>query len=331
MLTSHAHILKGRFCTSTGRGAAQVLIISYETLRGHAYAITGSLGLCICDEGHRLKNSENQTYRALTKLNTQRRIILSGTPVQNELLEYYSLVEFVNPKLLGSAAEFRKRFEIPILRSRDAFATDDEQKLGRTRLQEMVELVNRCLIRRTSDLLSKYLPPKIEAVVCCKLTEVQRLMYQRLIATQASDRASKEKGKGTGTSLAFITHLKKLCTHPELIYDKVLAREPGFAELADLFPANFRPDQVQPEFSGKVMVVDGILAMLKSTTGEKVVLISNYTQTLDMFEKLCQHRRYKFVRLDGSLSIKKRQKVVDRFNDPASEEFIFMLSKCSLS
>ena len=73
-------------------------------------------------------------------------------------------------------------------------------------------------------------------------------------------------------------------------------------------------------------MLDYILAMTKSMSNDKVVLVSNYTQTLDLFEKLCRLRRYQFVRLDGSMTIRKRQKIVDRFNDPTGGDFIFMLS-----
>lgn len=78
--------------------------------------------------------------------------------------------------------------------------------------------------------------------------------------------------------------------------------------------------------SGKLMVLDTLLASIKSTTTDKIVLVSNYTQTLDLFEKLCRKRVYRYVRLDGTMTIKKRAKVVDSFNNPASGDFIFMLS-----
>ena len=78
--------------------------------------------------------------------------------------------------------------------------------------------------------------------------------------------------------------------------------------------------------SGKLAVLDCLLAYVKACTDDKVVLVSNYTQTLDLFERLCQLRGYASVRLDGSMTIKKRAKIVDRFNDPVNPEFIFMLS-----
>lgn len=137
----------------------------------------------------------------------------AGTPIQNDLLEYFSLVHFCNPGLLGTTADFRRKFENPILRGRDSVATEKvsegndvclhhvflfnipvsarffsdffsltflfmvpwlkDHKLGLERLAEMSQIVNRCIIRRTNDILSKYLPPKVETVVCCRMTPMQ--------------------------------------------------------------------------------------------------------------------------------------------------------------
>lgn len=136
-------------------------------------------------QGHRLKNSENQTYQALMGLKAKRRVLLSGTPIQNDLLEYFSLVHFVNEGLLGSAQEFRKKFEIPILRGQDACATPKEREAAIKCLEELAQLVNRCLIRRTSSLLTKYLPVKFEMVICVKLTPLQRELYKNFISCEA--------------------------------------------------------------------------------------------------------------------------------------------------
>lgn len=94
--------LEGFMNQRGARVPSPILIISYETFRLHVGVLQkGSVGLVICDEGHRLKNSENQTYQALDSLNTSRRVLISGTPIQNDLLEYFSLVHFVNSGLLG--------------------------------------------------------------------------------------------------------------------------------------------------------------------------------------------------------------------------------------
>eukprot|EP00092_Neocalanus_flemingeri_P002665 GFUD01002853.1.p1 GENE.GFUD01002853.1~~GFUD01002853.1.p1 ORF type:complete len:758 (-),score=233.91 GFUD01002853.1:204-2477(-) len=309
-----------------------ILIISYETFRLHAAVLhMGEVGLLLCDEGHRLKNCENQTYRALMGIKCKRRVLLSGTPIQNDLLEYFSLVHFVNEGLLGTAQEFRKKFEIPILRGRDADATDATASRGQEVLKEMADIVNRSIIRRTQALLSKYLPVKVEQVVCCRLTPLQSDIYQAFCNSDSIRRSMRAEGgevKMTSSSLAAITSLKKLVNHPDLVYPACKQQKEGFETAAGFFPPGHDPDKarLRPELSGKLTVLDCLLAVVKSTSTDKIVLVSNYTQTLDMFEKLCHLRNYGYVRLDGSMTIKKRAKVVEEFNDPSSTQFVFMLS-----
>jgi len=323
--------LSGFMNTYGRRPANPILIISYETFRLHASVLhTSEVGLVLCDEGHRLKNHENQTYSALMGLKCKRRVLLSGTPIQNDLLEYFSLIHFVNEGILGTSADFRRRFELPILRGRDADATDADHTKGVERLQEMAGIVNKCIIRRTQALLSKYLPVKVEQVLVCKLTQLQNDIYTSFCNSDTIRRSLRaENGsKMTSSSLAAITSLKKLVNHPDLVYPACREAKEGFENAAQYYPANYDPDKgrLRPELSGKLSILDCLLAVVKSTTTDKVVLVSNYTQTLDMFQRLCSLRNYGFVRLDGSMSIKKRAKVVDEFNDPTSSQFIFMLS-----
>ncbi|XP_059777864.1 DNA repair and recombination protein RAD54-like [Balaenoptera ricei] len=318
--------LEGFMNQRGARVPSPILIISYETFRLHVGVLRrGSVGLVICDEGHRLKNSENQTYQALDSLNTSRRVLISGTPIQNDLLEYFSLVHFVNSGILGTAQEFKKHFELPILKGRDAAASEEDRHLGEERLRELISIVNRCLIRRTSDILSKYLPVKIEQVVCCRLTPLQTELYKRFLR-QAKPAEELREGSMSVSSLSSITSLKKLCNHPALIYDKCVEEEDGFEGTLDVFPPGYSSKALEPQLSGKMLVLDYILAVTRSCSSDKVVLVSNYTQTLDLFEKLCRARRYLYVRLDGTMSIKKRAKVVERFNNPSSPDFVFMLS-----
>ncbi|KAK7925143.1 hypothetical protein WMY93_007453 [Mugilogobius chulae] len=279
----------------------------------HAHVLhRGAVGLIICDEGHRLKNAENQTYAALQRMNAQRRVLISGTPIQNDLLEYFSLVHFVNAGILGTAHEFKRRFEIPILKGRDAEASDKERQKEK---RELILIVNRCLIRRTSDILSKYLPEKLEQVVCCRLTPLQTQLYRHFL-NQAGPAEKLQQSEGKMETVQ----------PPALVYDKCVEGESGFQGALELFPTNYSSKSLEPHLSGKMLVLDYILAITKSTTNDKVVLVSNYTQTLDLFEKLFRSRKYLYVRLDGTMSIKKRAKMVERFNDPSSPEFIFMLS-----
>uniref|UniRef100_A0A8D8TTW0 DNA repair and recombination protein RAD54-like n=2 Tax=Cacopsylla melanoneura TaxID=428564 RepID=A0A8D8TTW0_9HEMI len=309
-----------------------ILVISYETFRSHASVLhKNEVGLVLCDEGHRLKNCESQTYQALMGLKAKRRVLLSGTPIQNDLLEYFSLVHFVNQGILGTAQEFRKHYEIPILRGQDSCATDAERSKSKERLEQLIGIVNRCLIRRTSALLSKYLPMKTEQVVCIKMTELQKTLYTNLIKSDAVRRTVKEdqNTKLGMTALSSITSLKKLSNHPDLVMDKIQTKSDGFEKALSILPegylASYKSGKLLIELSAKLMVLDTMLAVIKMTTDDKIVLVSNYTQTLDLFERLSKLRSYKYVRLDGSMTIKKRAKVVDSFNKTA-DEFIFMLS-----
>lgn len=312
-----------RWCEAKGRQVtAPVMIVSYETLRGLTDHIGETeVGLLLCDEGHRLKNSESLTVQTLDKLNVKRRVILSGTPIQNDLSEYFSLLNFANPDLLGSRLEFRKNFELAILKGRDAGASDKEKEEGDKKLSELSALVSRFIIRRTNDLLSKYLPVKYEHVVFCRMAPFQLALYRHFITSPEIKRLLRGQGS---QPLKAINILKKLCNHPSLL------QLPGDLEGSEsCFPEGFNPRDrrsVHPEYSGKMLVLERFLQSIRANTTDKIVLISNYTQTLDVFANMCRANRWGHFRLDGSMGIGKRQKLVDQFNDPEGKEFIFLLS-----
>lgn len=316
-----------QWAIASGRAVTRpVIIVSYETLRLNVDVLKHTkIGLLFCDEGHCLKNSDSNTFSALNSLNVSRRVILTGTPIQNDLTEYFSLTSFANPDLLGSRLEFRKRFEIPILRGRDADASEADRKRGDECTTELLGVVNKFLIRRTNDILSKYLPVKYEHVVFCNLAPFQLDLYNYFITSP--DIQALLRGKGS-QPLKAINILKKLCNHPDLL---TLTEDLPGSEAC--YPPRYVPKEVRgrdrevnPEFSGKMQVLDRMLARIHQDTNDKIVLISNYTSTLDLFERLCRSRQYGCLRLDGTMNVNKRQKLVDRFNDPDGDEFVFLLS-----
>jgi DNA repair and recombination RAD54-like protein len=150
-----------------------VLIASYETLRTHIARLTKYKDCCdllVCDEAHRLKNRENQTSMALASLPVKRRVLLTGTPMQNDLEEFFAMVDFTNPGVLGTQEEFRKNMLYPILRGREPDA-NEKQKQRMTECQlEMSTIVNDFILRRVNTLNAQHLPPKLVQVVCCNLT-----------------------------------------------------------------------------------------------------------------------------------------------------------------
>nr|XP_043625344.1 protein CHROMATIN REMODELING 25 [Erigeron canadensis] len=317
----------------------QVLIVSYETFRMHSskFNDSGSCDLLICDEAHRLKNDQTLTNKALAALACKRRILLSGTPMQNHLEEFFAMVNFTNPGILGDAAFFRRYYETPIICGREPTASEDEKNLANERSAELSAKVNQFILRRTNALLSNHLPPKIVEVVCCKLTPLQKELYNHFIHSKNVKQAITEDVKQTKI-LAYITALKKLCNHPKLIYDTMKSGNPGtagFEGCMRFFPPEMFSgrsgswtggDGAWVELSGKMHVLARLLAHLRTKTDDRIVLVSNYTQTLDLIVQLCRERRYPFLKLDGSTSISKRQKLVNCFNDKSKDEFAFLLS-----
>lgn len=313
-----------QWSVASGRNVVRpVLIISYETLRRNVDKLAGTeVGLMLADEGHRLKNGDSLTFTALNSLRCDRRVILSGTPIQNDLSEYFSLLNFANPGYLGTRAQFRKNFENIILAGRDADATDDEVKKGEEKLSELSQLISKFIIRRTNDILSKYLPVKYEYVVYVGLSPFQRALYEHFISSEANTKLLRSQ------PLKAIDMLKKLCTHPDLLDlpGDIGGSRQFIPEDYESLEGGGRSKEIQTWFSAKFSVLERFLHKMRTETNDKIVIISNYTRTLDLIEKMCRYKRYGSLRLDGTMTINKRQKIVDKFNDPEGPEFIFLLS-----
>lgn len=139
----------------------KVLIISYEQYSKNRQLLNGvSFDIMICDEGHRLKNQKTKTYTDLNSVDTLKRILLTGTPIQNDLTELYAIVEFVNPRLLGKFSRFQRLFIEPINASREPDASEDVKEQGRLQLSHLTETLDSFVLRRTSDTISKFLTNK---------------------------------------------------------------------------------------------------------------------------------------------------------------------------
>jgi DNA repair and recombination RAD54-like protein len=286
--------------------------------------------------------------------------------MQNDLQEFYAMVDFTNPGILGTPEDFRRKMLFPILRGREPDATE-AQKLKMVRIQqEMSATVNDFILRRVNTLNAQHLPPKLVQVVCCNLTEIQKDMYTHLI--NSKDTQHVLEGKQVNC-LGSIQMLMKLCNHPSLIVsddsskpsgaaagnnhqkrattsgkeavkynydDKETAAAPGADGLAKYLPytpaagggrmGDFAP--VHPEWSGKMLTLYLLMKeMRKPGNGnDKIVIVSNYTQTLDLIGRMCRENHWGACRLDGSISMKKRQQMVDDFNDPTSSLVAFLLS-----
>ncbi|KAG4430634.1 hypothetical protein IFR05_013883 [Cadophora sp. M221] len=303
-----------------------VMIIGYERLRTVQAELKKGYGIdiVIADEGHRLKTAQNKAAQAILNLNTDRRVILSGTPMQNDLSEFFTMVDFINPGLLGKYNTFKREFEGPILKSRQPAASDRDIEKGTARGDELSALTNEFILRRAADLLSKYLKSKTEYVVFCKPTQAQAEVYQHIVSSPFF-------GKALGASeasLQLITILKKVCNAPRLLKSKKEDEpaNPVVAALLDVIPAEIM-HKSNIKASAKFRVLDKLLKVISQTTQEKVVIVSNYTSTLDLIAEHLASMSLTFLRLDGKTPQKQRQGLVDKFNKTdASTNFAFLLS-----
>ncbi|KAF2259340.1 DNA repair and recombination protein RAD26 [Lojkania enalia] len=305
--------------------AYSVMIVGYEMLRVVQEELRRGSGvdIVIADEGHRLKTANNKALLAIQSLNTERRIILSGTPLQNDLSEFFTAIDFVNPGLLGKRSVFKREFETPIMRSRQPNASEAELEKGEARWKELVSLTSQFMIRRTAEVLTKYLPPKTEHIVFCKPTVAQATAYRNILSSPIFTVAL----GSTDMALPLISILKKICNSPSLLKSSKDVDETPSEMLQSLLPLVPPNVLASHASSTKLRVLDSLIHRIYTTTKEKVVIVSNYTTTLDMIERLLVSLSYSFLRLDGSTPSSKRQSLVQKFNRSDSKScFAFLLS-----
>ena len=320
---------KTRLTDFTMGKAYSVMIIGYERLRTVAEDLARGSGIdiVIADEGHRLKTMQNKSAQAIQTLNTARRIILSGTPIQNDLSEFFCMVNFVNDGILGTYKAFVKSFETPILKSRQPNASRDEIEKGQDMSNELASLTSPFILRRTADILDKFLPSKTEYVIFCNPTPPQAMIYNSVLSSPMFQFAL---GNGSESALQLITILKKLCNSPALLNPRNNAADDSAVStslqglIASLPASSIR--SLSNACSTKIRVLDCLLMSLSTRTKEKIVIVSNYTSTLDLLQSLLTSLSLSFLRLDGSIPASRRQTLVDDFNRPSGSVFAFLLS-----
>ncbi|KAN0134016.1 P-loop containing nucleoside triphosphate hydrolase protein [Lactarius tabidus] len=316
----------------------QVLLIGYERLRtvvGDLVYCNPPIGLIIADEGHRLKSVNNKTSTMFGVLKTPRRIILSGTPIQNDLSEFHAMADFCNPGLLDDYSTFRRVYETPIIRSREPGCSEKEAKLGESRSAQLLAISRSFVLRRDASILKSFLPPKYEYVVFVTPTALQLSIFSKILNP---DRLDDIIQYSTAESLALINILTKICNSPILlkaVADKAkekishgqdcVERTTIVEEAVKLLPERARVEDVS--LSGKLTVLANLLAAIKRHTDEKCIVVSHYTSTLNIIEAFCKRKSYSYLRLDGSTPTAKRSEHVNTFNKSSQERcFLFILS-----
>lgn len=283
-----------------------VLVTTYAGLQTYAdVLIPVDWEYAVLDEGHKIRNPNTAITIHCKELRTPNRVILSGTPMQNNLIELWSLFDFVFPMRLGTLVNFRQAFEVPIKLGGYANATNLQILTAQKCAETLKSAISPYLLQRLKVDVASDLPKKSEQVLFCKLTKPQRDAYELFLN---SDEMSAIFNR-TRQSLYGIDILRKICNHPDLV-------EPSLKGKIGYKWGN-------PHKSGKMQVVKALLEMWKGF-GHKTLLFSQGVQMLNILEVFVKSLPgFNYLRMDGGTSIKDRQTLVDRFNnDPDLHVFL---------
>ncbi|KAF2765248.1 hypothetical protein EJ03DRAFT_369737 [Teratosphaeria nubilosa] len=284
-----------------------VLVTTYSGLQTYAeLLIPIDWEYAVLDEGHKIRNPNTSITIYCKEIRTHNRVILSGTPMQNNLTELWSLFDFVFPMRLGTLVTFRTQFEIPIKQGGYANASNLQVETAMKCAETLKETISPYLLQRFKVDVAADLPKKSERVLFCKLTKLQREAYEWFLASE--DMKSILAGKRQ--ALFGIDILRKICNHPDLVEHKTLSKKPGYRYGVG-------------KKSGKMQVVKALLEIWRRN-GHKTLLFAQHRIMLDILEPFVQNLPgFNYRRMDGNTSIKDRQDLVDEFNkDPNLHVFL---------
>ncbi|GAB0099384.1 transcriptional regulator ATRX [Sergentomyia squamirostris] len=249
--------------------------------------------LVICDEGHIIKNRKSAINRAVTKIRTKRRIILTGTPIQNNLKEYYCMVDFIKPNFLGTEREFANLYTNPIKSGQHKDSTKQEIKCMKQRSYVLHKKLSRFVQRREASILKEFLPEKLEYVLFIPMTPVQERLYEFFLEYKPNKEFS---GKSL---IPDYTALRKIWTHPKVLEiaweNAVYAKERRERTRARLHPESDDevPDDVLDKQSGDMSVTSDWWRQHLSQEDLESLLPSNKLRLVFEILKLCQQNREK--------------------------------------
>ncbi|EHK41190.1 hypothetical protein TRIATDRAFT_321436 [Trichoderma atroviride IMI 206040] len=314
--------------------------------------LTDKANIVICDEAHTMKNPDSQLHQVCQDFLTRRRIALTGSPLSNNIKEYYSMINWVAPRYLGPQKEFADIYAEPIERGLDRESSWSEKRKALKMLEVLKMTVAPKVQRATVQVVKHELPPKYEFVLFVKPNPLQEKLYgiylNEMVA--ASSKTSVVK---------FVAQLGVICNHPRcfrqlMLNEKAASKTPKAAQQSVRGPGDegtddeseshgrstkFPPNMIStvlketngkdianPELSQKVALLLVVLDQARAM-GDKVLVFSESILTLDYLEELFKQQRRAVQRLDGSTPVSKRQGMVKAFNTgKAGESEIYLIS-----
>eukprot|EP00071_Canis_lupus_P020451 XP_013969032.1 chromodomain-helicase-DNA-binding protein 3 isoform X11 [Canis lupus familiaris] len=279
-----------------------VLLTSYELITIDQAALGSIRWAClVVDEAHRLKNNQSKFFRVLNGYKIDHKLLLTGTPLQNNLEELFHLLNFLTPERFNNLEGFLEEFA-------DISKEDQIKKLH--------DLLGPHMLRRLKADVFKNMPAKTELIVRVELSPMQKKYYKYILTRNFE--ALNSRGGGNQVSLLNIMmDLKKCCNHPYLF--------PVAAMESPKLPSGAYEGGALIKASGKLMLLQKMLRKLKEQ-GHRVLIFSQMTKMLDLLEDFLDYEGYKYERIDGGITGALRQEAIDRFNAPGAQQFCFLLS-----
>ncbi|PWA55893.1 PGK [Artemisia annua] len=291
-----------------------IVITSYEVAMNDAKKFLRNYNwkYLVVDEGHRLKNSKCKLLRELKWLRVENKILLTGTPLQNNLAELWSLLNFILPDIFSSHEEFESWFDF------SGKSNSQEAEEGRkTRVVAKLHAILRpFLLRRMKEDVEHMLPRKKEIILYATLTEHQRNFQDHLVNRSLETYLKEKVNTGHGVTVQLnnlVLQLRKNCNHPDLL-------EAAF-EGSCFYP----PVEEMVGQCGKFQLLERLLKKLDARN-HKVLIFSQWTKILDIMHYYFSETGFEVCRIDGSVKLETRRQQIQDFNDPNSKYKIFLLS-----
>lgn len=279
-----------------------VLLTSYELISLDSTCL-GSIdwAVLVVDEAHRLKSNQSKFFRILNSYNINYKLLLTGTPLQNNLEELFHLLNFLSRDKFNDLNAFQNEF---------ADVSKEEQ------VKRLHEMLGPHMLRRLKADVLKNMPSKSEFIVRVELSAMQKKFY-KFILTKNYEALNSKSGGNSCSLINVMMDLKKCCNHPYLF--------PSAAEEAPTTAGGMYEINSLTKAAGKLVLLSKMLKQLKEQ-GHRVLIFSQMTKMLDILEDFLEGEGYKYERIDGGITGNLRQEAIDRFNAPGAPQFAFLLS-----
>jgi superfamily II DNA or RNA helicase len=306
-----------------------VYVISYANCRADIeFCRQERWSLLVMDEAHVLKNSESKTTKAIARINAVSRVALTGTPIQNDVLDMWSLFNLLMPGLLGDSKRFRQLYSEPIARGGFEDATEDEQEQSRQARDRLHRQVLPFILRRTKDQVLKELPPKIISDEIVEMAPVQQQLYSAY-----SQYLEKNRDMPQEHVFKSMHILKLICSHPLLAMH---ALPPAVLEETNIEKELTKPGRDLAQDSSKLLglrdiLQDSVLSYAAySPERHRLLVFAQNRKLLDLVETHVLRpweTQLRWVRLDGSVPAEKRAAVAEAFNVDLTQDVMLLTTK----